>query len=204
MPGFYLWKDKASRFLKASKETAQLFGFQKPDDLLGLSDFDIRGDAVNSAERWIKQDQLVLKTQKPITKIEISGYSDGVAVPLLLKKAPFYDDSQNLLGVFCECIELPLSIAHQLHQSQCHGLPLDACTEIEYRFEDFGLSRKESECLYFTIRGHTAKSIADRHNRSVKTIEKHLSAIKSKMACRSKQDLIEKCIDLGLQNSVLS
>ncbi len=53
------------------------------------------------------------------------------------------------------------------------------------------LTRKETEVLYFFIRGYISKHIAIKLNRSRRTIETHIQNIKTKLDCNSKSNLID-------------
>lgn len=57
------------------------------------------------------------------------------------------------------------------------------------------LSKKKLECLYYLVRGKTAREIASILNISPRTVEHYLEDIKFKWGCCSKSSLIE----LGFQ-----
>lgn len=59
---------------------------------------------------------------------------------------------------------------------------------------NFVFTKRENECLYFTVRGKTAKQIAQILGVSYRTIEEYLSNIKIKMRVSSKAELIEKIV----------
>lgn len=63
--------------------------------------------------------------------------------------------------------------------------------------KNFKFSQRETECLYFLVRGKTAKGIAQILNLSVRTIESYISNLKIKLGCYSKTELIEKAIENG-------
>jgi len=56
------------------------------------------------------------------------------------------------------------------------------------------LSARESECALMVMEGNSAKHIANRLNLSSRTVEKHLEAIRSKLNCYNRQELIEKLL----------
>ncbi|MFN7096694.1 MAG: helix-turn-helix transcriptional regulator [Gammaproteobacteria bacterium] len=59
------------------------------------------------------------------------------------------------------------------------------------------LTRREAECLYYTLRGKTAKSIALILNISPKTVEFHIEQLKNKFEVMNKSQLMDKAIELG-------
>lgn len=67
------------------------------------------------------------------------------------------------------------------------------------KFEHFGvvLSKRQSECLYYLLRGKSAVSIAKLLGLSPKTVEYYIDEIKNKMVCNNKAEVIEKAIEMG-------
>lgn len=65
----------------------------------------------------------------------------------------------------------------------------------------FKLSTRQFECLYYLARGMTMKQIARKMMLSPKTIEHYLAAIKNKMSCSTRYELIEKAISAGIFNN---
>lgn len=59
------------------------------------------------------------------------------------------------------------------------------------------LSKRQKECLHYTLLGQTAKEVAKQLNISHKTVEMHLSAVREKLFCHSKSELICKVIEAG-------
>ncbi|MBU0455875.1 MAG: helix-turn-helix transcriptional regulator [Pseudomonadota bacterium] len=59
------------------------------------------------------------------------------------------------------------------------------------------LSVKEGECVYYLLRGMTAKEIGEIVHRSKRTIEGHFLNIKNKLNCSKKSELIEKLWESG-------
>ena len=59
------------------------------------------------------------------------------------------------------------------------------------------LTHRQQECLALLIRGKTYKEIAYMLGISNRVVEDHIHAIKYKLGCYSKSQLIEKAIDSG-------
>lgn len=57
------------------------------------------------------------------------------------------------------------------------------------------LTKCEMECLYFTMRGKTAKQIARVLGKSYRTVEEQITQLKKKLQVPCKADLIEKAFD---------
>lgn len=59
------------------------------------------------------------------------------------------------------------------------------------------LTTRELECLFYVLKGKTSKHIGKTLNISYRTVETHMSNVKSKLNIRNKSELIEKAIESG-------
>ena len=53
------------------------------------------------------------------------------------------------------------------------------------------LSPREAECVFFLLRGHTIKEVANILDLSPRTIEFYLKNIKTKLSCNKKREVLE-------------
>ena len=60
------------------------------------------------------------------------------------------------------------------------------------------LSTKESECLFYLLRGKPLKSIADNIGLSKRTVETYVDNIKAKFTCYTKHELLDIAFQHGL------
>ncbi|MEK6731838.1 MAG: helix-turn-helix transcriptional regulator [Pseudomonadota bacterium] len=63
------------------------------------------------------------------------------------------------------------------------------------RYQDLVFSRREVECIYYLIRGLSAKQIGRILNLSSRTIETHVYNIKKKIGGRKKSDVVAWVLD---------
>src|SRR5262249_16201397 len=59
------------------------------------------------------------------------------------------------------------------------------------------LSMRQEECLYYLLKGFTAKETGKILNLSHRTVEKYLNNLKDKFKCHKKTNLITKAIESG-------
>ena len=52
-------------------------------------------------------------------------------------------------------------------------------------------SKREIECLYYLMKGKTARETSIHLNLSPRTVEYYLDTLKEKLACRKKSEIIE-------------
>ncbi|MFN7098238.1 MAG: helix-turn-helix transcriptional regulator, partial [Gammaproteobacteria bacterium] len=84
--------------------------------------------------------------------------------------------------------------------------PVTETTNSNYEFypqdNSIDLTNRETECLFYTIRGKTSKAIAHILNISSKTVEFHIENLKTKFQCHSKSQLVYKAIEQGYLDKI--
>lgn len=86
------------------------------------------------------------------------------------------------------------------------GVSNDLCGQNSYMlnavFNNIKLTERQSEVLFYILRGKTAKQIARYLNLSSRTVEEYLSQLKYKFNAGNKHDLIDKAIAEGFLNTI--
>lgn len=101
-----------------------------------------------------------------------------------------YDDSNNIIGTESTIMEI----------QEPKLIELGQFLKKHYFFKSFSvgkrtrytLSKREQECLFYILRGKSAKEIGRILNLTPRTIEHYIENIKYKLNCRTKVDLIIK------------
>ena len=139
--------------------------------------------------------------------IDFHRLADGEARLLVVTKFPTYDKNNEVNGAGAICKQIKYGRAHKnLLNLLISGTqryldsekPISITCEQTDRFDTLGLTIKESECLYFLMRGRSAKSIASVLHRSRRTIETHLNNMKERLNCSSRSDLIDLAFTYNL------
>lgn len=138
---------------------------------------------------------------------EWSGFEpcfiQGVNHYAMVFKSPVFDDIENkIIGCFYQ--------ARVIQQRSLHQFIIELQTtnklfkrnpsnslEIYQAWQGADLTEREMECLFYTLRGKTAKATARVLNISPKTVEFYIEHLKKKFNCYCKAELIEKAIELG-------
>lgn len=206
IPGTMAWKNKELYYIGASQNMISDFGFDDLDDVVGQTVYDIKCPAVECAENFMEQDQLVLNTGADLTVLNIHPFADGQVKMLIGNRRPLFD-GERIAGTIYEGIEVNntilMSLGIALYQGDQHYYPLNheqRCYRLANQTDTFKLSKREMECLYYLLRGKTAKQIARTLDLSFRTIEAYIRNIKLKFTCDNKSQLIEKAISHGYLN----
>ncbi len=204
LPGNIFIKDTQSRYLYANQAHSQLVGFDNFHSLLdaGGTDYDSPNEAALLADRMIAEDQRVMANNAALKFLK--GYRDKNANwhILLGEKKPFHNTHGGIQGVSSNCQNVtdnPLMNFATIigNDEKRFGRCAGFCYYIAHKSAVFNLSKRQTECLYYLVRGFTAPEIATRLGLSKRTVESHLDETKHKLACNSKSELIAKAIYQG-------
>jgi DNA-binding CsgD family transcriptional regulator len=184
-----------STILKINEKTAETMGFDSPHEAVGKNMFDI--SPADNAKSIVHTDQDIVKLNQLKIVEDLVIRNDGINHSFLTVKAPWYNEEDKIIGIFgCSILLAGSSFVEALKQISELGL----LTPSPILKNDFPLSYphltpREHDCLYYFVRGKSAKDISLLLSRSQRTIEKHLENIKNKMNVTSKSELIDKVID---------
>ncbi len=93
------FKDKDSKFIRASKNVSERFGLNNPDDIIGKTDFDFFSR--ERAEITYRDEQEIIRTGKPSINIEEREvWKDESITWVSTTKMPFFDSDGKIVGTF--------------------------------------------------------------------------------------------------------
>jgi PAS domain S-box-containing protein len=90
-------KDKKSRFVAASQALADMHGFENRHELEGMTDFDLFSE--EHARQAYDDEQEILRTEKPMNKVEKETWVNSDDTWVSSTKAPLYLSSGKLAGI---------------------------------------------------------------------------------------------------------
>lgn len=142
-------------------------------------------------------------TQHPQVILDIHRFADNNVWTCISKKAPLKDDKRNIAGCINQMSELNIPALTKLginlikentkkFNNQSNSLLLSAENHCPYK-----LSKRESECLFYLLRGSTAKETAKILEISSKTVEYYIENLKNKFTACTRAELISKAIEEG-------
>ncbi|HSA30529.1 MAG TPA: PAS domain S-box protein [Candidatus Omnitrophota bacterium] len=109
MPAAVFWKDRNSVYVGCNKLIAKLAGFEKPEDLVGKTDYDMPWKKEES-DQYRADDRHVMESGQPKLNIEeTQRQADGTDKFLLTNKVPLRNqkgDVYGILGVYVDITRL--------------------------------------------------------------------------------------------------
>jgi len=212
MPGCWGCKDRDSRFLYANKEYGEIIGFgeNRHLEVIGRTDFDMPCETTNCAELFRKQDKTVIITEQPMRILDIHPFAGKEWKAYIFTKTPLYDNKKQVIGTIFQgtnvtnssVLEIGSLLSKMTTEIQNDLLCNQSSFILGNKFHEIKLSERESECLFFILRGKTVKQIAKYLGISFRTVEEYLINLKIKFAARNKYELIDKAIQIGFLNTI--
>jgi DNA-binding CsgD family transcriptional regulator len=203
--------DKDVRFQKTTDYLVSTHGFKSSNQVEGATMFDIKCDIVRSAPELERQWHKTIRTEKMVQILDLHRFASGQAHLLLTSKFPTYTDDYILEGAGAICHEITDPTANTtlcnllLSGTQKYldgGVNISISCEIVDCYEELNLTAKESECLYFIVRGRSSKMIGELLHRSPRTVETHIINMKEKLSCTSRADLVDTAFAYGVLNQI--
>lgn len=205
-PGYWGCKDAASIFIYANEEYGNIIGLKHHLDVIDRSDFDMPCDTVVCAQAFRDQDKEVMASGQTLRILDIHPFAGGEWKAYLTTKRPLHGETEGVIGTIFhgEDITSPCTIelGSLLGRIYTGDQLYDSTNEGSYWLGErskmpIHLTTRESEILFFLIRGYSIKSIAEIFHVSMRTVEDHVGSLRHKFVCTNKASLIEHAIYLG-------
>jgi DNA-binding CsgD family transcriptional regulator len=207
LPGLVFAKDTNLNYIGMNKNFLDML--QKSDDkILGKDDYDLPWQKYATLYR--EQDKYILEKRKSCQFIEPLMLSNDQEYISIVQKFIHMDRQGTVIGTIGKIINIKPAKAILgilklwLPTKITLNEKLNTYIICDDLYAKFGLSKRESESLFHLIHGKTIREIGEILGISQRTAEKYIVTLKEKLYCRSKSDLINKSIDLGLINLIPS
>jgi DNA-binding CsgD family transcriptional regulator len=195
---YFLAPNSVNRYV--NERTAETMGYASVTEGLGKTMFDI--SPTDNALSIIKTDREVVKNNTARIVEDMVIRNDGVEHTFVTVKVPCYDNEDNIAGIFGCSILLngqPCAAESLLHITKLglfNGLALATNNHPDSNL----LSTRQRDCLYYLVKGMTLKEIGVILNLSPRTVGHYLEAVKVKLGCSSRSQLIEKALTISILN----
>lgn len=193
-------------YLWANQNYLSLLGITE-NNLIEKSDKDLPiDDIASNSDHYQAMDKAVIQQQRPQQYMNVIKYSDGDLHLHLSLKTPYFDNKNTLRGVLG--IGFPIYSKEMLNQlntillTKAHNDRAISGVYTVTSTVNYLLTPREQECLFWLLRGLTAKDIGEKLEISFRTVEIHISNIKNKYSCDSKSALIAYAYEQQLHRMI--
>lgn len=211
LPGIWCLVDRDSRYLHYNQAYLDLVGAANlpKDYLLGKTVSDIPCNAASCADLFWQADDLVRKKKTMVRVLHSIQMVDNQWKIIQIDKQPILDDAGEVIAIIFHCIDhsanhfldLALSIAKQNENSLASSAD-KRLVVLDNSQTKVLLKQKESECLFYLIRGFAYKEIAKLQSVSYSTIVDHVERLKLKFNASTSNELISRALAAGYPGSV--
>ncbi len=211
-PCLYGIKDLNSRFIVANNTMAKWTGFSNGYEVMDkhvkTEEFKCKTAAL--AEIVYEEDNTVMHSQKQRQFLGFTEFADNKWYLLFGTKTPVIDDTGNTIAIIDQFTDIThnsfinlssIMDDHQFVQSKFIKEKQFSYT-ITDTIEQFDISKRQLECLYYLIRGKSSSEVGAILALSKRTVETHIENIKTKLNCKTKSQIIEKAISKGFLNFI--
>ncbi|HET6346410.1 MAG TPA: helix-turn-helix transcriptional regulator [Myxococcota bacterium] len=203
LPGLVILKDLDSRILEMNGAVAALLGIPLDVVAEGRFEWELAPFLAPYADAFRAQDQETLRHAR-VRFIDVVRYSDGAPRVILSEKVRLDDAAGRPCALLFQGTEVSGPVFGRIgallleHIDRVRAGASGAATyTLDWPAHVRQLSAREAECLFFLLRGQTARSIAERLHLSVRTVESYIVGLKNTFGCDTKVALIEAAIAEG-------
>lgn len=202
LPGFWGIKSRDHSYLLANNNWKSEVGLNPNFDVLGLIDSELPCIVSRCANKFKDQDEQVISTRKPIKVLNIHPFNNHDCRAYITSKFPFVRNNEVLGVVFSaekvdEQYFCDLSTLLGIEKGSLYaGLKQYSFVLSPPNFAEI-LTDREQECLFFLIRGKTAKDIGSILDLSYRTVEHYIESLKYKFSCSTKAELVASAFSKG-------
>lgn len=195
------YKNLNHELLHCNTKLLKYTGHKNINNIVGKTDYDLIWE--NFADIYHKQENDAKSNQVYIA-LHPGIDTDGRNFVFFNRKYPWKDEHNNIIGIICQSIEIgnPSLIELGSILKQTSLTKLEKIHYIGSKDCSLQLTTREHECLFYILRGKTAKCISRFLGISPRTVEAHIDNIKLKLSCKTKSELIIKAIDAGLMQAI--
>lgn len=182
------YKDLNHRLVHANKKLLEYNGYKNVRDIEDKTDCELIW--ADFSEIYHKQERdalndIIYPALHPGTD------KNGRFFLFFNRKYPWKNEQQENIGIICHSVEIEdIDFLKKIyHVVKSTGIDVQKPYYLNHPFLQ-RISSRESECLFYLIRGNTAKEIARQLSLSYRTVEQHIDSLKRKFSCRNKSELI--------------
>lgn len=189
-------KNYESRYLYANAKYIELLNLPTEFNITNQLDSDIPHPSSKSASYFHKYDREVQTSEKNVSSLNIYPFgSKEIIQPYICKKAPFYDEKGNCMGIILHTKKLQVFSAIQYLNEASLNAGVDKNIKIQKKKNFF--TDKELEVIFFLMQSIKCKVISEILGLSCRTIENKLQSMYKKANVCCLDDFKAFCIKNG-------
>lgn len=197
------FKNTSFQYVDCNNRLIEFSRLNNKKMILGREDYDLPWAEDTDFYRMVDKEILNQKEKRSIMQVRVAS---GEKIAAIQDKKPLKNPyTGEIIGIMAMMLEVHTSKMNEFitnikeRDKRIVGdekkLPKNYFFQ---QYDQYNLSPREIECLFYMIRGMTIKQIANILKKSPRTIEKFMLGIKKKMGCQHKTEIIERAYNENL------
>lgn len=192
-------KNVDSQVTKCNDVFLKYAGVNSDDKVIGRTDLDFPWQEYAKVYRMHELDAINGNTYSTIIPLK----SNKDFMLFMHTKSPRLDHNNKIIGIYCHAVEiLNADTAELIHTLSNYSPRKLQSYSFERNNVAIKLSTRQTETLFYLLRGKQTKAIAKIMDLSVRTVEYYISNIKIKFNCHTKSELIDRATELGFLEQI--
>ncbi len=155
-----------------------------------------------------KSNQYVLTKKQPLLNVvdPIVKQYNGKPAQYISHRFPLFDKKKNIVGILGFSMDITDKILitqsglfgyaiMAAHSDQQHKYVNEFFTGQAYCKKTMDISIQEARCLYYLLKGKSARETGEILFRSTRTIEGHITSVKQKLNCTTRSELFDRLLN---------
>ena len=203
LPSFAELRAVTGELIIGNDRNLSIQGFGSLEEAEGTGYCDFKCDAVAMQDSFEAQNKLAIRRKgDPQYFLSYCKYSHGEWIATFGSKTLIYQD-QKPYAILCTMdytqklglLDLSRFVFKESMQAKAKKNQFDYSID-EFK-DNFSLTEREKQVVFYLLRGKTSKAIAEVLHISKRTSDFHIENLKLKLGCNNKEALIEKLMVEG-------
>ena len=193
-PDILVYKDLNGKILACSEKFVRMSGYKGLDDAVGNSLYECNCTLADHADEVYSQDKEVLLhgTQQ---LLNVHTWADGNLSAFLTTKSKFHVDGE-IIAISCQAQEMSKGALSRLGDILCRN-QLSHGTYSLTGNRRKKLTNRESEVLFYLVRGKSSKEIGQILGIDWRTVNDVVYRLRNKFDAINRRQLVQDAIDQG-------
>jgi DNA-binding CsgD family transcriptional regulator len=209
VPGLVVWMRPDAQFMCANQQAMSAMGFTGLTQLVDRYPKDMKNESSKLHDQFVTNIRYIFQKQCSVVSVYSVYLANKRWALFIGEEQPLLDANRSIIGVSSHTMEVTATpMAPHLAQLFMNhrkkgGIKLQqGLYHYSERYEDWNLSPRQGECLFWLLKRKSASEIGALLGLSKRTVESYIRLIKSKFQVHTLSELSDFADERGLQSYI--